>query len=193
MGGKGSGRVAAPAALRLLNGERNGRDSGGRPVVPPPPFDTTPPEAPAWLGDYAAEVWAISIPQLVQLKLTKPEDFATLAAYCEAVEQFRDATLDIRERGLIHESIREGVRIVYPSDPFFMPEKDDERRGYFEPAPMIVRKANPAVAVQHAAMDRIKSLGTQFGFTPASASALSALDKGRGDGNDAGNPFANTA
>lgn len=191
MGGPGSGRTPAPAKLKLLQGSRPGRDSGGRKVSLPPPTTGEPPEPPAWLGEYAAEVWVISAPQLIKLKLTKAEDFAALATYCEAVEQFRDATLDIRERGLIHETIKEGVRIVYPSDPFFDPQKPDERRGYFEPSPEIVRKANPSVAVQHAAAMRIKSIGMQFGFTPASANAVSPADKG-GAGNGEPNPFGAT-
>lgn len=42
MGGRGSGRIPAPAALKLLHGSRPGRDSGGRKVPVPPKFDRAP-------------------------------------------------------------------------------------------------------------------------------------------------------
>jgi P27 family predicted phage terminase small subunit len=199
------GPATAPAKLRLLAGRAPGRDSGGRKVELPPPFDDDPPECPDWLGPYAAEVWVRSLPQLVRLKLTKAEDFAALAAYCLAVEQLRDATADIEARGLIHEVTKPGVRWIPRDDAAW--NADDARAqaadddpgegalGYFAPWPMIERRANPAVAIRNAAMTQIKALGSCFGFNPSAASSLSGLGKQGGDagGNGGVNPFAGTA
>jgi P27 family predicted phage terminase small subunit len=205
MGVKGSGRRPAPAGLRLLNGVRPGRDSGGRKVALPPPFDDEPPECPDWLGDYAAEVWAISIPQLVRLKLTKAEDFAALAAYCLAVEQLRATTEDIYRRGLIHEVTKPGVRWIPRDDPAW--NADDARGqaadddpgegalGYFAPWPVIERKPNPAVAARNAAMTQINALGSRFGLNPSAASSLAGLGKSAAGGTGASgdpNPFSST-
>jgi P27 family predicted phage terminase small subunit len=207
-GTSSSGRRPAPAGLRLLNGRAPGRDSGGRKVTLPPPFelveDAAEFEPPEWLGDYAAEVWARSLPQLVRLKLTKDEDFAALAAYCLAVEQLRDATADIYRRGLIHEITKPGVRWIPRDDPAW--NEDDARRqapdddpgegelGYFAPWPIVERKANPAVAVRNAAMSQINALGSRFGLNPSAASALAGLDKPKGGAGADGqpNPFAST-
>jgi P27 family predicted phage terminase small subunit len=194
MGARGPAK--APPNLRLLTGRAAGRDSGGRVVEPPPPFDDTAPEPPPWLGEYAAEVWAISVGQIVKLNLTKPEDFAALAAYCESVEQFRDATLDIRRRGLIHETVKDGVRFVAYDDLEWDPEEvatefEGRKVGYFRPAPVIERKANPSVAVQNAAAMRIKALGTLFGFNPSAMGGLANLGKGGGVDGDV-NPFSAT-
>jgi P27 family predicted phage terminase small subunit len=204
MGGQGSGRTAAPAKLKLLGGVRAGRDSGGRKVETPPPFDDEAPEAPDWLGEYASEVWDLSVRQIVRLKLTKAEDFAALAAYCTAVETMRDATIDIRERGLIHEVTKAGVRWVPRDDPAWNeddarlqahPDDDGQgRMGYFAPWPMIERKANPAVAVQNAAMTQVARLGALFGFSPSAMNGLAGLDKGgaRGGNDGDASPFAGT-
>lgn len=201
MGVPGSGRRKAPAALRLVEGRAPGRDSGGRLVDLPPPFELDEPEAPPYLTEYEAEVWARSIPQLVRLKLVKPEDFAALAAYCIAVGQLRESTIDIATRGLIHEVTKTGVRWIPRESPEWNEDdaagqahyEDDGkgRMGYFAPWPVVERKANPAVAVRNAAMTQIKNLGGLFGFSPAGMNALAGLDKGgagRG-GDDGPNPF----
>lgn len=194
MGGEGSGRRPKPPALKLLTGRGPGKDSAGRPIELPPPFTRGAPVCPDWLGEYAREVWAAHLPVLVRLRLTKPEDVAALAAYCEAVEQFRDATLDIREHGLILECVKAGVRFIAPTDPGFDPGAG-ENRGYFVPYPMIERKPNPAVAVQNAAAMRVKTFALQFGFTPASEGSLllAAKDRGGVDGDDGPSPFAATS
>jgi P27 family predicted phage terminase small subunit len=127
------------------------RDVAGRPVTPPPPFRRLAPEPPVWLGEYAREVWDLSVEGIVRLGMTKPEDFAALASYCEAVEQFRDATLAIRAEGL---TVRE-----------YLMDKDGE------PVLRSIR-ANPAVAVQNAAAGRIKVFAREFGFTPSAESNL---------------------
>lgn len=201
MGARGPAK--APAKLRLLNGRADGRDSGGRTVDLPPPADELDPdtEPPAWLTPYAVEVWRASLPWLVRLKLTKPEDMSTLAAYCLAVDQVRVTTIDLTERGYVHEVTKPGVRWVPRDDPAW--NEDDARGqaadddpgegalGYFAPWPVIERKANPSAALRNAAMSQIKALGGQFGFSPSAMNSLAGLGKsGGGTGGNAGaNPF----
>ncbi|MFF9894963.1 phage terminase small subunit P27 family [Streptomyces longispororuber] len=97
-------RTAQPAALRLLGGRSEGRDSGGRPVNPGPAFKRVPPQAPEWLSDEAAAEWARVVPGLQRLELLKPEDRAALAAYCEAWAVFREATETVQREGLTIEA-----------------------------------------------------------------------------------------
>jgi P27 family predicted phage terminase small subunit len=172
------GPAPKPAQLRLVTGKSPGHDVAGRPVELPPPFTRGAPEPPAWLGEYAREVWANSIIGLVGLKLVKPEDFASFAAYCEAVEQFRDATLDIRRRGMILEVLVKGVRFVEIGDGDYDAEEATVRGyGYFVPAPAIERKLNPAVTAQDKAATRIRAFAREFGLTPSAESALAGLNK----------------
>lgn len=178
--------------LRVIGGRRSGVDSGGRPVAPAPPFDTSAPEPPAWLTPYAREVWDLSVTQVARLKITKPEDFAALAAYCLAVDQLRAATADIEARGYVHESIKEGVEFIAPGDPAFAPADPSENRGYFRPWPIIERKPNPSVATRNLAMTQIKALGGLFGFSPAAVNAVTG-PRGREGDDGNGNPFAGTA
>ena len=76
------GRTAQPAALKLIKGQRAGRDSGGREVNPGPAFKRVPPNPPSWLSREAAAEWKRVAPGLSRLDLLKPEDRAALAAYC---------------------------------------------------------------------------------------------------------------
>lgn len=98
------GRTAQPAALKLLKGRGDGKDSAGRPVNVGPAFVRLPPEAPAWLTREAAAEWARVVPGLARLGLLKPEDRAALAAYCEAWAQFVEATGLIQAEGLTIEA-----------------------------------------------------------------------------------------
>ncbi|APY88180.1 phage terminase small subunit P27 family [Streptomyces alfalfae] len=94
------GRTAQPAALKLIKGRGNGKDSGGRPVNAGPAFKRLPPEPPEWLSDEAAAEWARVLPELARLDLVKEGDRSALAAYCEAWATFRDATETVQREGL---------------------------------------------------------------------------------------------
>ncbi|MEV7212094.1 phage terminase small subunit P27 family [Kitasatospora cineracea] len=98
------GRTAQPAALRLLKGRGDGKDSAGRPVNAGPAFARVPPTPPTWLGREAAAEWKRVVPGLARLGLLKREDRAALAAYCEAWEQFVQATKVIQREGLTIEA-----------------------------------------------------------------------------------------
>ncbi|MFF2612681.1 phage terminase small subunit P27 family [Kitasatospora sp. NPDC058046] len=102
------GRTAQPAALRLLKGRGDGKDSAGRPVNEGPAFVRTPPNAPTWLTREAAAEWKRVVPGLARLGLLKPEDRAALGAYCEAWSQFVEATGVIKAEGLTIEA-RQGL------------------------------------------------------------------------------------
>ena len=100
--------TAQPAALKLLHGRGEGRDSGGRPVKQGPGFKRTPPSPPEWLTGDALTMWHQVVPELVRLDLVKAEDQATLATYCEAWADFVSATKTIQDEGYYIEA-RQGM------------------------------------------------------------------------------------
>lgn len=89
-----------PAVLKLLKGRHAGVDSGGRPVKLPPRFRRTSPLPPEWLSAEARAEWDRVSPELARLDLTKSEDRAALAAYCETWAVFVSATETIQREGL---------------------------------------------------------------------------------------------
>ena len=91
-----------PAALKLLEGRGNGRDSGGRKVLNPPAFKRLSPTPPDWLSDEAAAEWARVMPELERLNLVKVPDAAALVAYCETWARFVTATRLVAEQGILH-------------------------------------------------------------------------------------------
>jgi P27 family predicted phage terminase small subunit len=95
------GRKARPARLKLVEGRGNGIDSGGRPIVEPPPFVRLPPDAPHWLWGYARELWEETVPELARLELLKPIDAPSLAAYCLAYQRLRQAQEIVDAYGLL--------------------------------------------------------------------------------------------
>lgn len=94
------GRTAQPAALKLIKGRGEGKDSAGRPVNPGPAFKRLPPNPPSWLTPEAKAEWKRVVPGLSRLDLLKPEDRAALAAYCEAWATFVAATQQVKKEGL---------------------------------------------------------------------------------------------
>src|SRR5687767_4838055 len=99
-----AGRKPKPANLKLLSGRTPDTDSGGRKVIPPPPFVRQAPAPPEWLSPEAQAEWERVVPELSRLKLTKQADRAALAAYCEAWSTFVDATRVIQSEGLTIEA-----------------------------------------------------------------------------------------
>jgi P27 family predicted phage terminase small subunit len=158
------GRTAQPAALKLIGGRGNGRDSGGRVVNPGPAFRRIPPKPPTWLSREAAAEWRRVVPGLQRLDLLKEEDRAVLAAYCETWAQFVEATRTVTREGITDEvttisaSGSETTRTV----------------------------PHPAVAIARSAGRELRAFAAQFGLTPSSEQALA---RGADDGED-DNPFA---
>jgi P27 family predicted phage terminase small subunit len=158
------GRTAQPAALKLLKGRGEGRDSGGRVVHTGPAFRRLPPKAPTWLSREAAAEWRRVVPGLTRLDLLKEEDRAVLAAYCETWSTFVAATRLVTEQGVMTEAVT------------IRPDGSESRR----PIP------NPAVAIARNAGRELRGFAAQFGLTPSTEQALS---RGADDG-DKDNPFA---
>jgi P27 family predicted phage terminase small subunit len=158
------GRTPQPAALKLIKGRTEGRDSGGRVVTPGPDFRRIAPAAPDWLSPEAAAEWARVVPGLQRLDLLKEEDRAVLAAYCETWSTFVTATRMVTLEGITSEitttsaSGAETTRVV----------------------------AHPAVAIARNAGRELRGFAAQFGLTPASEQALA---RGADDGEE-DNPFA---
>jgi P27 family predicted phage terminase small subunit len=98
------GRIAQPAALKLLKGSTEGRDSGGREVNTGPAFRRIAPNPPTWLSAEAAAEWKRVVPGLQRLDILKPEDRAVLAAYCETWATFVDAIRQQHRDGLTIEA-----------------------------------------------------------------------------------------
>lgn len=158
-----------PANLLLLNGRGDGRDSEGKAVPLPPAFKRLAPKPPTWLSREAKAEWKRVVPGLVRLDLVKPEDRATLAAYCEVWARWVDATRDIHRNGLTvrNESTR----------------KDGTTSVWFT--------KNPSVAVAEQAETRLRQYANEFGLTPAGERNVSKRDDDRGS--DEVNPFATGA
>lgn len=155
-----------PATLLLLNGRGEGKDSAGRPVATPPAFKRLAPNPPTWLSREAKAEWRRIVPGLTLLDLVKPEDRATLAAYCQIWARLVAAYRDIDKNGstVRNESTR----------------KDGSTSVWFT--------KNPAVAVAEQAETRLRQYANDFGLTPAGERNVSKRDDDRGD-NEA-NPFA---
>lgn len=102
--------VRTPARLKLLEGTRPGRDSGGRAVRLPPGFRRLPPEPPPWLSGAALDEWHRVVPELQRLGLTKPSDAAALTAYCLAWQRMVDGQAIIAAEGLLGENSQGRVR-----------------------------------------------------------------------------------
>jgi P27 family predicted phage terminase small subunit len=90
-----------PAALKLIEGRGNGRDSGGRVVPEAPKFKRLPPAAPEWLPHAAKAEWDRVVPELARLDLTKPADRASLTAYCLAWDRLVQAQALINKEGVL--------------------------------------------------------------------------------------------
>ena len=134
------------AALKLIEGRGNGRDSGGRVVTPAPPFRRLPPTPPTWLDQVAASEWARVVPELARLDLLKDGDAAALAAYCEAWSLFTAASAEVERHGLLVErSFANGSMRMVP---------------------------NPAVAILFKASTSLRMWTDAFGMSPAAEARL---------------------
>lgn len=159
------GRTAAPAALKLLTGRSEGRDSGGRKVNPGPAFRRVAPNPPTWLSSEARAEWRRIVPGLQRLDLLKEEDRAMLAAYCETWSTFVLATRSVTKDGLtITQTTTRADGSV------------SERE-----------VANPTVAIARNAGRELRGFAAQFGLSPSTEQALA---RGADDGSEEDNPFA---
>jgi P27 family predicted phage terminase small subunit len=95
------GRKPRAAALKVLEGQAPGRDSGGRKVAAAPPYKRLPPEPPAILAGEALAEWHRVMPELARLEMAKPVDGAALASYCLTWQRIVEAQQMIDEDGIL--------------------------------------------------------------------------------------------
>lgn len=158
------GRIAQPAALRLLKGRHEGVDSGGRAVAAAPAFRRIAPNPPTWLSREAAAEWRRVVPGLQRLDLLKEEDRAVLTAYVETWSLFVQATRTINKDGITSEVVT--VRA----------DGSETSRTV----------THPCVAIARNAGRELRGFAAQFGLSPASEQALARSP----DDGDEDNPFA---
>jgi P27 family predicted phage terminase small subunit len=142
------GPAPDPIPLKILKGRGGGKDSIGRPIPAPPPFERAAPDPPAWLEPEARELWDRVAPTLDRLDLLKPEDWQSFICYCETWATWREALHRVRVEGLILDNPKTG-----------MPHK------------------NPAMAIVEAANMQLLRYAQQFGLTPAAEVALAKPTK----------------
>lgn len=131
-----------PVELRVIEGNPSKRPLPKGTPKPPPER----PYAPRWLSAEAKTEWDYIVPKLDSQGLLTKVDRATLAAYCEAVATFVDATEWVREKGLIVAGQRKGDA-----------------------------KKNPAVQIARDASHEIARYSRMFGFSPADRAAMEGV------------------
>ena len=117
---------------------------GERPLnTKEPKFPVSPGDPPDWLDAVAQEEWRRLAPSLLACGLLQIVDRTILAAYCKAYSRWRQA------EELIEKS------------PSMMMKAGD--RGY---------QKLPHIQIANRYLDQMRSIATEFGFTPASRSRL---------------------
>jgi len=146
MAGAAAGRKGAPASLRLVGGRSDGRDSGGREVTAPPPFDRNTPTKPEDLSPVAGKMWDEIVAVLPQLSLLKPLDGFALQVGCETFARWHSAkTMRLAQSGA-------GLL-----------SKTSQGAG-----------VSPLVRVESEASREFRAWCSEFGLTPAAEVKLSA-------------------
>ena len=164
---------AKPTALKMLNGRKPGHDTAGRPI-PAEAFKSTglPMPMPDWLHPEAVDLWEKTAPTLETLNLSKPEDHATFAAYCQAWSTFVRASKRLNKEGL---TIMTTVGL---------PD------GGTQDKPMV----NPIYRTVKESGEQLRKFAKEFGLTPVASATLSrARAEVTGAAADASNPFAGPA
>lgn len=106
-----AGRKPAPAALQLVKGRREGKDSGGRPIKHPPKFKRQAPDKPADLSGAASEVWDVIVNVLEELDILKTVDGPALRIACETYQRWRTAR-DLRMEHGVTSQTSQGVGVA---------------------------------------------------------------------------------
>lgn len=140
-----------PAGLKLIEGRRPGRDSGGRPVKEPLTFKRLPPEPPEWLPEEARAEWERVVPELARLELLKPVDRAALTAYCLCWDRLVQAQREMSEDGSVLSTNSQG------------------------------RVRHPAIAVVEAASKELRAWAGEFGLTPSAETRVGRQEADDGD------------
>ena len=142
------GRTAQPANVLLLKGRSEGRDSAGRPVPTPPPFERCAPEPPGedWFDGEARAEWGRVVPELEALVLLKAPDRAGLVAWCVTWSRFVTAVRTYQ---------RDGMLVINP-------DSGNLRR-------------HPAVGIAETAAAQLRAYAAEFGLSPAAERRIGAV------------------
>lgn len=141
----GRGRKPKPVELKILQG-----NPGKRPIpddIPQPEKLYTVPEAPAWLDDYAKEIWNDLALKLTKAGILSELDINVLAYYCSAASICIMARKRIEEKTMI------------------MTFKNED--GTLKHA-----QKSPFITVYREALDDVIRLGAQLGLSPSERARL---------------------
>lgn len=146
-----SGPAPQPTQLKLIRGNPGQRALNKSEPIPP----AVPIGKPSWLSDLASTEWDRVAPQLKKMRILTDVDVMPLAAYCEAVARFIEASAILKVQGPVVLGYRD-----YPVK-------------------------NPAGQMARDALADLKSLAQEFGMTPSARSRISlpeGADDGDVDG-----------
>jgi len=137
------GRAKKPTDLKVLQGTfEKSRDIAPENMPQFTQLDETP-VAPTHLDGEGRTEWERVAPELARCRVLRETDLQALAVYCEAVQQFHDATTEYRQSG--------SVMIMNSSG------------GYSK---------NPALTARKEATDTIAKYSAMLGLDPVSRSRL---------------------
>jgi len=95
---------AKPAALKLLNGRGNGKDSAGREINMGPAFVRDAPEPPSWLDREAKAEWRRVVPELDRLNLLARVTRSSLVGYCQTWSMYVTAIKELQQTSMFYEA-----------------------------------------------------------------------------------------
>ena len=127
-----SGPLPKPKKLKVLEGGK-GQHKDNRRIIK---YPVAAPNCPGFMSAYAKKEWRRVVPLLESAGILSEVDQAALVVYCEAVAEFRLATLDLQDTDRV---------ITYTND----------NKGL-----------HPLVKLQEQAGRTIKAFCAEFGFTP---------------------------
>jgi P27 family predicted phage terminase small subunit len=137
------GRKPKPTPLKILTGNPGKRPLNGQEPLP----KRGRPVCPAFLSAGAKSQWRRLVPELDRLGLLTLVDSGALAAYCQAWDEFRQATITLNKEGRIVSGALGGL------------------------------KSHPAVAQQRSAWKGIQAFAALFGLDPSSRTRLKVPPK----------------
>lgn len=144
------GPKPTPTHLKLLRGNPGQRRLPENEPEPEQPPDV--PDAPPFLGSYAADEWYTVAEQLHRLGLLTVVDYPPLAAYCVAYGEWRTA--------------REALAKMAANDPMMNGLLIKSRYGD--------AVQNPLVSIARKAAGDMVRYAAEFGFTPAARTRIAA-------------------
>lgn len=156
------GRKPIPNKILELRG---GSSHSHRPERKDPDLPAKVPSCPPHLDDDAKREWGRVVNVLKKIGLVTELDRGILAAYCEAYSRWVQATIKIREMGMI---FVEGRQV-------------DKEGKVIKPG---IPKANPYIKIARDAYDQMVKTGSLFGMSPSSRASLSIQNQAASQATD---------